>query len=97
MNGSDSRTALTTKRFGRPSRSIAPLARVPFGPLLFRAQPWSLDMRHCPRKVRVAKAFDHAMLPANSGEALGTFNDINFGVYPHTSCSFLSTLRTRHY
>lgn len=97
MNGSDSRTALTAKRFGRPLHSIAPLARVPFGPLLFRAQPWSLDMCHCPRKARVAKACDHAMLPTDPGEAISTFKDINFGVYPHTSFSFLSTLRTRHY
>ena len=80
MNGSDSRTALTAKRSGRPLRSAAPLARVPSGPLLFRAQPWSLDTCHCPRKVRADKAFDHAMLPANPGEALGTFDDINFGV-----------------
>lgn len=53
-------------------------------------------MCQCPRKARTAKAFDRALLPANSGEALGTFDDINFGVYPHTSFSFLSTLRTRH-
>jgi len=54
-------------------------------------------MSPCPRKARADKAFGRTVLPTDPGEVIGAFDDIYFGVYPHTSNFFLSTLRTAHY
>ena len=42
-------------------------------------------MRQCLRKVRPDQAFRQPVLPASPGEAIGTFDDEDFGVFPHTS------------
>lgn len=72
-------------RFGSPSRSGIHLLVVPMGPPLFRTDPLCLDMRQCLRKVALGQAFRQHMLPADPGEAIGTFDDEVFGVFPHTS------------
>ena len=46
------------------------------------------------RRVLPARRFTRRMLPAGPGVTLGTLDDIIFGVCPHTSLLFLSTLRT---
>jgi hypothetical protein len=55
------------------------------GPPLFRTDPVCLDMRQCLRKVTLGQAFRQHVLPADPGEAIGTFDDKDFGVFPHTS------------
>lgn len=72
-------------RFGCPSRSGTHLLVVPMGPPLFRTDPVCLDMRQCLRKVTLGQAFRQHVLPADPGEAIGTFDDKDFGVFPHTS------------
>lgn len=99
MKGSDSQRPLTPRAFGFPLSlsTRIDLCTVVVGPLLFRVFPWILDVSLCSRKTLPPKAFERSVLPADPGGAIGVFNDINFGIYHHTSYSFLSTLRTRHY
>ena len=96
MEESESHRPLTPGRSGLPLHPGARVAAVADGLLLFRPLPRSLDVSPCPRKVRPARRFARPMLPTSPGETLGTFDVKIFGVYPHTSFSFLSTLRTRH-
>ncbi|MBN1292996.1 MAG: hypothetical protein JXB48_14235 [Candidatus Latescibacteria bacterium] len=99
MGESDSHRPLTLVRSGLPLLSNArrDLPAVDGGSLLFRESPESLDVNLCPRKAPVFRHFLHRILPADSGTVIGAFNGIAFGVYLHTSFSFLSTLRTCHY
>lgn len=96
MGKSDSQYPFTSPRFGFPSLGLVPLPGESTGPLLFRVFPRSLDMSPCPRKVPVARTIDHAVQPTDPGEVIGTFDVNDFGVYPHTSIFFLSTLHTHH-
>jgi hypothetical protein len=98
MRKSDSQLPFTNKPALRFSLAwVRPLPGGSAGSLLFRAFPQSLDMSPCPRKVRGAKAYGHTVLPADPDKVIGTFNDNDFGVYPHTSVFFLTTLRTHRY
>lgn len=93
MKESDSHEPLPPAHSGHPLRASghADQNMVVHGPLLFRRLPWILDMSLCPREIRLPKAFEQAMLPANPGMILGISNANSFGVYPHTS--FPSCLR----
>lgn len=99
MKGSDSHRPLTPERSGfpLPSRARVDQNAVADGPLLFHAFPWILDASPCPRETLPLKASKRSVRPAGPGETIGVSDDINFGVYPHASLSFLSTLRTRHH
>src|SRR3990167_7431927 len=54
-------------------------------------------MSPCPRMAPSSWLLKRWMLPAYLGEVLGAFDAKNFGVYPHTSFFFLSTLHTCRY
>ena len=96
MRGSDSHRPLTPKRSGLHLRYGAHFDLVVAGgSLLFRLLPWKLDVSPCPRKAPLLRQVQQWVQPASPGETLGTFDDINFGVYPHTSNSSLSMHRTK--
>lgn len=90
--------ALLAQRSGLPLRCATALTpAVATGSPLFPTYPLQLDSSPCPRKVRRSMAGGPTMLPARSGKAIGTFDVNGFGVQPHTSLEFLSTLRTPRY
>jgi len=98
MRESDSQNPLTQHRSGSPLHRCArpDHPTVDSGSLLFRGCPWRLDVSNWPQMAQLPRHFRQPVLPAIAALNFDAFNVSGFGDYPHTSNSFLSTLRTYH-